>query len=132
MGSYANEQWYLEAKAKWFSQYGEIPPPWIYSDTSHPLGIGWRMGGGESFLMTLWEWWEEANMTESEMLAYFKKYNPPPRWLGWVCEVIWDLDEDLEEDFDYTAYFNKLAAAGYEGIEDFEQDYDDPKWIELQ
>ena len=130
MGDYSNETWYLEAKNAWISEYGDVPPPWIFNKNGHPLGIGWRMGSGETFLMTYWEWWEEASMSQMEMINYFKKYTPPPRWLGWVCDVIWDLE--LDPEFDYTEHFEKLRAFGFAGTEDYQRDYEDPKWIELQ
>lgn len=130
MGEYAAEDWYIETKNHWVSDYGEIPPPWVFRERGHPLQIGWRMGAGETFLMVYWEWWEEENKSEKEMLDYFKKYDPPPRWLGWVCEIIWNPELDSEEDGDYSIYLDRLKSQGFEGTELYKSDFEDPQWIE--
>lgn len=130
MGEYSQAEWYIREKQKWLAEYGEIPPPWVFKPTGHPYQIGWRMGSGESFLMTYWEWWEEVSMEKAEMIQYFKRYHPPPRWLGWVCEVIWNLEFESESETNYTEYFKVLQAEGYLGTELYQKDFEDPQWLE--
>ena len=68
--------------------YGEVPPPWVFSPKSHPYSINWRMGAGETFIM-VWSLWMNANIkTKIDQIKYFKKYKPPPRWLGNVADSI--------------------------------------------
>ena len=122
-------QWYQAALQKYLDQYGDVPPPWIYSENSHPYSIQWRMGGGEDFMTIFWKWWQEQNFSEEESIAYFKKYSPPSRWLGWTCEAIWDINGlDEHEESDYTPYFEKLKSAGFTGIENFISDLENPDW----
>ena len=130
MTDISNEDWYKEALLKWEEEYGEVPPPWVFRPEGHPYSIGWRMGAGESFLMVFWQWWEQKSPTETEALAYFKKYNPPPRWLGWVCETIWELDAEIALDSDYVQELKKLETYGFKGTKDYVSDLDDPKWLD--
>lgn len=110
---------------------GDVPPPWIYSPNSHPYSIEWRMGGGESYLMVFGKWWESATLEEAERIAYFRKYPPPPRWLQWMINTLWDIRSwEQEEEFDYTPYFDRVQEMGFGSKANFEQDIDDPKWLD--
>ena len=126
----SDQDWYKEALSKWLKEYGEVPPPWVYRPNSHPYSIGWRMGAGESFLMVFWQWWEDKSFSEAEALAFFKKHTPPPRWLGWVCESIWELDGQKALDDDYEKEFIVLEANGFEGTQNYISDLEDPKWLD--
>jgi hypothetical protein len=133
MGQYANAEWYHRRRAQYTAKYGAVPPPWVYAETSHPYSIRWRMGEGETLIMVFQEWWEQQAFSEEERLAYFRKWPPPPRWISWMADAIWDLEppED-DDDIDYVPYYHRLAQLGFTGIEDIERDLDDPKWLELE
>lgn len=123
------ENWLEKEISKFEEKYGDIPPPWIHFPETHPYDIIWRMGTGESYIMTFSKWWELKRFNEVEKIAYFKKYPSPPRWLAWKANVIWDLEPWDIEKFDYNPYFVKLQELGFEGTEDYEKDLDDPKWL---
>ncbi len=53
MGKYSEQKWYIESSQKLIEEYGDVPPPWIYSPDSHPYSMEWRMGGGEDHIMVL-------------------------------------------------------------------------------
>src|SRR5687768_2985829 len=116
MGKYSEEEWYKASRAKHIEKYGDVPPPWVFDPNSHPYSIRWRMGGGETFIMVFSEWFDTEYKSEQQRITYFKKYPAPPRWLGWMADVIWDLEPWDEEEFDYTPYFDKLKQSGFEGI----------------
>ncbi|MBC7804758.1 MAG: hypothetical protein H7145_01280, partial [Akkermansiaceae bacterium] len=62
---------------------------------------------------------------------FFRKYPPPPRWLEWMIEAIWDVHGwEQEEEFDYTPYFDRTEALGFGGKADFDRDIEDPKWVD--
>lgn len=113
---------------KYTLEYGEVPPPWIYAPNTHPYSIGWRMGGGETFVMVFGEWFDTNFSNESDRITYFKRYPPPPRWMAWMADSIWDL-EPWEEPFDYAPYFQKLVELGFDGVQDYEKDLEDEKWL---
>ena len=47
MGEYGEAEWYKKRLAELIDQYGDVPPPWVYAENSHPYSIRWRMGDGE-------------------------------------------------------------------------------------
>ena len=103
----------------------EIAPPWDYMD-EHPCSIGWRMGGGEGYVMRWGEWWDAQNWDETARIAYFQKWMPPPRWLAWTATAIWDLEpweSGDSESFDYAPYFARLAPLGFPTQADYERDF---------
>ncbi|KXX66906.1 hypothetical protein [Flammeovirga sp. SJP92] len=124
MGKHANAEWYLESSKALIDQYGDVPPPWVYGPNYHPYSIGWRMGGGESHLMILWEWLSQQNFSFDDRLKYLQKYPNPPRWLQWIVEFLWDIDTMDFEDEDYAPYFKKLEELGFENVENFEKDFE--------
>jgi hypothetical protein len=129
MGKYSDTEWYQAELKKYIEKYGDVPPPWVFSPNSHPYSISWRMGAGETYIIVFSEWYGDGYKSEHERISYFKKYPPPPRWLGWMAEAIWNLDPWDECELHYTPYFNKLKQSGFEGIDDYEKDLRDEKWI---
>lgn len=127
-----SERDYIQSEVERLTEAtGDVPPPWIYSPNSHPYSIEWRMGSGESYLMVFGKWWESVNLAESERIAYFRKYPPPPRWLQWMICTLWNIHSwEQEEEFDYTPYFDLVQEMGFGSKADFEQDIDDPKWLD--
>lgn len=122
MGEHANESWYIEGVKKYLDKYGEVPPPWAYVENSHPYSIGWRMGGGEGFLMILWEWESQQNMSFDEKVAYLHRYPAPPRWYQWMVDFLWEeLPYDMEVQ-DYIKYFERLNELGFKLSDQFEED----------
>lgn len=58
-------------------------PPWQRYPTIPRYSIGWRMGGGESYLMVFWHWYER--LSRDEKLDYFREHAPiPTEWVDWV------------------------------------------------
>lgn len=118
-----------EQIASLVSQYGSVPPPWAIFPDKYPYSAAWRMGDGESHMMLWYQWWEEQNLPHQERIDYFRAWSPPARWLEWVISAIWDIDDP--EEIDDGDYFEQLEALGFGSQNDFEQDFDDPKWLEL-
>ena len=90
------------------------------------------MGTGEAHVKVFSAWWDDANFSEAHRIDYFRKWSPPPRWLEWTIEAIWDLDtSDLDDpdEFDYSPYFAQLEALGFGTQAEFERDMNDPKWF---
>ncbi|MDH4164392.1 MAG: hypothetical protein OEW15_17150 [Nitrospirota bacterium] len=71
---------------KWFRlqrmiQAGkQIDPPWIAFPTIPHGSIGWRMGDGETFLMT-WDRWYRK-ISKDQQLEYQVSYPEPDSWNG--------------------------------------------------
>ncbi|VWC66450.1 hypothetical protein BLA39750_00205 [Burkholderia lata] len=129
MGQYTDADWYRQSVADYTAQYGTVPPPWVIAADSHPYSMRWRMGGGETFMMVFQEWWEQQAWQERERVAYFLKWPPPPRWIPWMADVIWDLEPwDEDGEFDYTRYYAQLEQLGLGGTADVEADMEDSRW----
>lgn len=105
-----------------------VIPPWIYSPDSHPYSMEWRMGGGEDHVMAFGTYAKEKLTTLDEKLAYFRKWPPPPRWMAWMANVLFDLEEE-EEPEDYSEYLNRIKELGFQGVDEYEQDLEDEKWL---
>lgn len=91
----------------------------------------WRMGAGETLLMVFYERLKLFK-TEQERINYFKKWPPPPRWLAWMADAIWDLEPwKSEGGFDYQPYFDKLYYLGFTGMDKYEVDLNNEKWLKL-
>lgn len=130
MGEYADEKWYLDHVASMVESHGDMPPPWIYLEDSHPYSMAWRMGSGETHVMAFGEWWEQQDKTVDERVQYFRKWPPPPRWLAWMVDAVWDLEPwESEDEFDYTPYLEKLKNLGFEGTDDYESDLDNEEYL---
>ncbi|GAA0196374.1 hypothetical protein GCM10009122_60960 [Fulvivirga kasyanovii] len=129
MEPFENSDYYQKELNKYLDKYGDVPPPWVYAPDSHPYSIQWRMGSGETHIMMFFAWYGRNLDTEADRINYFRKYPAPPRWLGWMADAIWDL-EPMDEEFDYSEYFEKLKAYGFEGTEKYMEDLTDEKWID--
>lgn len=127
MEEFEKSDFYKAELRKYLDKYNDVPPPWIYAPNSHPYSIQWRMGAGETHIMMLGAWYDKNLLSEVDKIKYFKKYPAPPRWLGWMADVIWDL-EPMDEDFDYSEYFERLKNYGFEGTENYLEDLSDEKW----
>ncbi len=119
---------YKKGIDKYLTKDGDMAPPWAFNKNSHPYSIYWRMGIGEFYVMIFSEWFSKNIKSYKERIEFFKKYPAPPRWLGWMADAIWDL-ETIDENFDYSQYFNKLKKEGFKGIEKYQQDLNDEKWL---
>ncbi|MBC8139399.1 MAG: hypothetical protein H8F28_26275 [Fibrella sp.] len=126
----SEQDWMQREIERLTHQIGDVPPPWTFSPNSHPYSIEWRMGAGEGYLMVLARWWESANLDEAERIAYFRKYPPPPRWLQWMIDTLWDIRSWEQEEFDYTPYFDRVQEMGFGSKADFDKDISDPKWLD--
>lgn len=125
MESFFESEYYQEEVNKYLSKYGEVPPPWVAFEDSHPYDMLWRMGAGEDFLDIYRHWCRENLHTLEEKIAYYKKNCPPPRWLEHVIDAVWgDIleEEEEEENVDYSPYFEKLKAYGFQDVDKFEED----------
>ncbi len=128
-------EWIKKRIIELVDEYGSVPPPWFMFPDTHPYDIGWRMGAGESHVMVFNKWWEEEkrNWDEKQRIKYFRRWPPPPRWLTWMIDIIWDLEPLETEDpdaFDYSPYFARTEALGFGTQAEYEKDLDDPKWLE--
>jgi|SRR5690606_31327125 len=125
---YSKSEWYKRTKEIQTAEFGAVIPPWIFSQNSHPDGIEWRMGGGESQIMVFGIWWNEKKFSEKEAIDYFKRFTPPPRWLMWMADVIWGVDVWEPEEFVNSSFYDKLTELNFIGIQSFLSDYNDPRW----
>lgn len=128
MEDISSEKWYKEEVEKYVSEYGYVPPQWIVFPNSHPYSIQWRMGYGEGFLMMFYTWLGKEFSSEEEKIAFFLKNPPPPRWLQVMADCIWEEGIDFETPFEETVYYGKLKDLGFEGVDKFSEDMDNPKW----
>ncbi len=87
----SEQHWIQREIERLTTQHGDIPPPWVFSQDSHPYSIEWRMGSGEAYVMVFHNWWEACRFDEGQRIAFFRKYPPPPCWLEWMIEAIWDV-----------------------------------------
>jgi hypothetical protein len=122
--------WVTTEITKLIAEYGDIPPPWVIFPGEHPYSMCWRMGYGDSYVPMWSKWWRVQNFSETQRIAYFRKWTPPHAWLKWAIAVIWDLHAGEEDvDVDYTLYFERTAALGFGSQQDYEIDSNDPKWL---
>lgn len=127
--------WLENRIAELVAEHGAVPPPWFMFPDTHPYSICWRMGAGESHVMVFSAWWDRQKRyyDESRRIEYFRKWPPPPRWLTWMIDVIWDLEPWKRQDpesFDYSKYFARIEALGFGTRAEFERDMDDPRWLD--
>ena len=126
--------WIAEQVTQFVKEYGAVPPPWFIFANTHPYDISWRMGAGEVHLMVFHHWWKQqkGKLDQTQRIAYFQPWPPPPRWLTWAIDLIWDIElwelDDLDS-FDYSPYFARIVELGWGTQTDFEQDLADPKWL---
>lgn len=125
--------WIKNRVAELITQHGAVPPLWFMFPDSHPYEIVWRMGSGEGYAMVFYAWWksQKAALDETQRVEYFRRWPPPPRWLTWMIDHIWDLHpEDLSdpESFDYSEYFERTKALGFGTQEEFDRDFNG--WLE--
>lgn len=87
-----------EHTAEELDEHGDLAPPWArYPDI--PNGsIGWRMGGGEGWLMMWWEWMKRQPVDRPQRLAYLQRHPPAPR--SWEDSVLWVVDPSLSDEED--------------------------------
>ena len=135
MAPISESEWIENRIAELLAEHGAIPPPWFIFPDTHPYSIFWRMGAGESHVMVFGVWWNQQkhNLDESQRVDYFRKWPPPPRWLTWMMDVIWDLEpweSDDPESFDYSKYFARVEELGFGTKAEFERDMNDLKWLD--
>lgn len=128
MNEFETSELYAKELKKIIDKFGDVPPPWIYSPTSHPYSIQWRMGAGETYMMIYSTWLNNNLNNKEELIEFFKKYPAPPRWLGTIANTIWNL-EPMDEHFDYSKYFKKLKEYGFGGTEKYKEDLSNEKWL---
>src|SRR5436190_1963803 len=118
MGQFANAEWYKRRLADYAATYGAVPPPWVYAENSHPYSIRWRMGEGETLLLVFHEWWEQQHWSETERVTYFRQW-PPPRWIPWMADALWDLQPwEGEGEFDHAPHFARIRELGFSGVDE--------------
>ncbi|CEJ89481.1 hypothetical protein VHEMI05322 [[Torrubiella] hemipterigena] len=112
-----------EAADAAFAQYGLLPPPWYAFPEIHPYSIGWRMGSGEGYLWAYDVWWPKTkdSMDEEARIAYFLRFPPPPQFMRWMMEWLWDLEAGDPEEFDYGPYFARAEKLGFPSEEEFKK-----------
>lgn len=129
--------WEMELLNNVEKEFGSIPPQWVAYPEYHPVCIGWRMGGGESYATAWHSWWQEQDFTLEQKIAYFKQYELPKAWLETLIyliyeneiieefgeEVMYDLDED-----ELLPYFENLEKLGFGSYEEWIEDYNSERW----
>ncbi len=61
-----------------------MPPPWVKYPEMERASIGWRMGGGEDYLIRWDEWARDKG--PQYLLEYFRSYAPlPMEWIDMVA-----------------------------------------------
>jgi hypothetical protein len=58
----------------------QIEPPWIAFPNIPSGSIGWRMGDGETFLMT-WDRWYRM-ISKEDRIKYQGNHPEPDSWIG--------------------------------------------------
>ncbi len=128
MGS---DDWMEPEIARLTAKHGAVPPPWVPFPDTHPYDICWRMGAGESHVMLWAKWWDDQRFDEASRIEYFRRWPPPPRWLGWMIDAIWDIEpSDDDGEAARSPYYARVEALGFGSRFDYEKDLDDPKWLE--
>lgn len=127
-------EWVENRIALLVTEHGAVPPPWFMFPDTHPYDICWRMGAGESHVMVFGVWWDRQKhvLAETERIEYFRRWPPPPRWLTWMMDAIWDLaphELDDPDSFDYAPFFAQVEALGFGTQAEFQRDLEDPKWL---
>lgn len=95
-------------------------PPWQRYPDIPRYSIGWRMGGGESYLMVFWRWYER--LSRDEKLAYFRELAPiPVEWVDWVGMQLEEGEDEGEgegegEDEDDGSSFDEMIRRSGERI----------------
>jgi len=57
----------------------DIQPPWVVYPGQFPWWVGWRQGGGEAWLMSIWRpYWR--SLDEQQQLDYLQQWSPPLAW----------------------------------------------------
>lgn len=131
----SDSDWVENRIAELVAKHGAVPPPWFLYPNTHPYETGWRMGEMESYSSIFNGWWNnrKKNWDEAQRIDYFRKWPPPPRWLTWMMDVVWDLEpweNGDPDDFDYSKYFRRVEELGFGTQEEYNRDLDDPKWLE--
>jgi len=109
--------------SEYIEKYWEIPPLWIVFEGCLLVSIWWRMWSWKVYLNFFQSWWEKEVMSFNNKIDYFKKYSPPPMWLEFVCDKIWNLDPFDSNFIWYGIYFKKLKDLWFEWVDDFEKDF---------
>ena len=105
-----------EAIAAELGEHGAMLPPWRKYPDMHPYSIGWRMGGGEWYLM-IWSRWA-AGRSREEQVAYFRGYAPiPVEWADWVAGALGFDDDEDKEDEDPEPGVVRLSELGLVDLE---------------
>ena len=72
-----------------------MAPPWVEFPGRPASHLGWRMGGGETYLLTF-EAWISA-LSREERLAFLRGHAPiPAEWILWATDTLALLDTDDE------------------------------------
>src|SRR5262245_44600201 len=126
--------WIENRIAELVAEHGAVPPPWFIFPDTHPYSICWRMGAGESHVMVFNAWWnrQKDGLCEMQRIDYFRRWPPPPRWLPWMIDVLWDVNPGESGDpdaFDYSPCFARTEALGFGTHAEYERDLNDPKWL---
>lgn len=111
--------------AKTQKKDSSIPPLWVVFPDEHPLSICWRMGAGQDHLHKWSKWWK-TQTNEEDRIAYFLKRPPPPRWLVWMIDAIWDIRPwEHKNGFDYAPYFIRVEELGLGTKDEYEREFAD-------
>lgn len=108
--------------------HGDLAPPWERFPTCERYSIGWRMGGGESWLTMWYAFLDDLDPTARA--AYLRRHAPAPiSWAALVHGVLHPSQEADEDDSDDLASQRRAALlrAGY-----ITSDIAYPTWLKQQ
>ena len=95
--------------------HGDLAPPWARYPEIPAGSIGWRMGGGEGWLVAWHRWVPTLPADPETRLAYLGRHPPAPR--TWLRSASWVLDptlRDADEESGEAAARRESAAATLE------------------
>ncbi|MBI9010543.1 MAG: NADAR family protein [Tenericutes bacterium] len=71
-----------------------MAPPWLIYPNLSRFSMGWRMGYGESYIDSFFEWFPRLNLNAQN--KYTELFPEPKSWLGWYKN---DITERIKEKF---------------------------------
>ena len=72
-----------------------MAPPWVAFPDQPASHIGWRMGGGETYLLAFATW--ISAFSREERLAFLRRHAPiPADWILWATDTLALPDTDDE------------------------------------
>lgn len=108
--------------------HGDLAPPWERFPTCECYSIGWRMGGGESWLM-MWHAFL-ADLGPTARVAYLRRHPPAPITWAALVHRAFHPSEQADEEADDDLASERRAALLRDGY--IASDIAYPTWLKQQ